>query len=57
MDDGTYELHAGFETSSHCVVGLDGKEIYRKSEGGQAVPTKTALKKNPRRFYPASSIK
>jgi alpha-galactosidase len=49
-NDGTYELHAGFETSSHCVVELDGREIYRKNAGAEAVLTKTALKKNHR--YP-----
>lgn len=45
--DGNYELHAGFESSSHCVAELDGKEAYRKGEDGQTKLTKVTLKKRP----------
>ena len=31
--DGNYELHAGFESSSHAIAELDGKEVYRKETG------------------------
>ena len=52
--DGNYELHAGYESSSHCVVELDGKEVYRKDEGSMASITKTTLKKGQR--YPIRII-
>ena len=32
---GTYTVHAGFEDSSHNVVLLEGKEVYRKEPGGK----------------------
>jgi len=48
--DGNYELHAGYESSSHCVVELDGKEVYRKDEGSKEVLNKATLKKGRR--YP-----
>jgi len=40
---GTYTLHAGFEDSTHAVVILDGKEVYRKDVGGKPVCGKVAL--------------
>jgi hypothetical protein len=45
-----YELHAGFESSSHCVAVLDGKEAYRKGEDGKTILAKFSLKKGQR--YP-----
>lgn len=47
---GTYELHAGFESSSHCVAVLDGKEVYRKSNDGPPSLVKVMLEKGRR--YP-----
>jgi alpha-galactosidase len=32
---GTYTLHPGFGDSTHAVVSLDGKEVYRKEVGGE----------------------
>jgi hypothetical protein len=48
--DGEYEMHAGFESSSHAVIEFDSKEIYRKGDDGQVTKSKVALKKNQR--YP-----
>lgn len=48
--DGNYELHAGFESSSQCIVELDGKEAYNKINEGPAKLTKVTLKKGQR--YP-----
>ena len=47
---GTYTLHAGFEDSTHAVVMLDGKEVYRKDVGGKPVCGKVALETGRR--YP-----
>ena len=49
---GNYTVHAGFEDSTHNVVTLDGKEVYRKDPGGQPVITKGALEAGKR--YPVS---
>ena len=48
--DGNYEVHAGFEASSHCVAELAGNEAYRKGADGQVTVNKVALKKGER--YP-----
>jgi len=48
--DGNYELHAGFVSSSHCIVELDGKEVYRKETGAQPQIYKATLKAGQR--YP-----
>jgi alpha-galactosidase len=47
---GTYTVHAGFEDSTHSVVVLDGKEVYRKEVGGKPVVAKVALEAGKR--YP-----
>jgi len=47
---GTYAVHAGFEDSTHSVVVLDGKEVYRKEIGGKPLITKVALEAGKR--YP-----
>lgn len=49
---GTHELHAGFEDSSHAVVMLEGKEVYRKDPGQDAVVTPVPLEQGKR--YPIS---
>ncbi len=46
--DGNYELHSGFESSSHGIAEIDGKEAYRKGEEGKVTLTKIALKKGQR---------
>ena len=43
--DGNYELHSGFESSSHGIAEIDGKETYRKGEDGKVTLTKVALQK------------
>lgn len=47
---GIYTLHAGFGDSSHNVVQLDGKEVYRKEIGAAPVVTKIPLEAGKR--YP-----
>ena len=47
---GTYTLHPGFGGSTHAVVALDGKEVYRKQVGGKPVTTKVSLEAGKR--YP-----
>lgn len=47
---GSFELRAGFESSSHCVALLDGREVYRKSGDAPPVLTKANLEKGRR--YP-----
>lgn len=47
---GIHELHAGFEESSHAVVRLAGKEVYRKELRKPAVVTPVHLERGER--YP-----
>jgi alpha-galactosidase len=47
---GNYVLRAGTGASSHNVIQLAGKEIYRKDRGGKAVVTQIALEAGKR--YP-----
>lgn len=47
---GTHEIHAGFEDSTHAVVSLEGKEVYRKDPGKESVVTPVALEQGKR--YP-----
>lgn len=42
-ESGTYVLRAGTGDSSHNVIKLDGKEVYRKESGSPAVVTKITL--------------
>jgi alpha-galactosidase len=49
---GNYTVHAGFEDSTHNVVTLDGKEVYRKEVGGKPVVAKVALEAGKR--YPVT---
>jgi len=48
--DGMYEIHPGYGTSNDCIAELDGKEVYRLDDKGQAVLQKTSLEKGRR--YP-----
>ncbi|MFM2171436.1 MAG: hypothetical protein RI957_1665, partial [Verrucomicrobiota bacterium] len=47
---GTYVLRAGSGSSSHNVIQLDGKEVYRKDSGGKAIVSKVPLEASKR--YP-----
>jgi hypothetical protein len=47
---GIHTLHAGFGESSHNVVLLDGREVYRKEAGAAPVITKVPLEAGKR--YP-----
>ena len=49
---GTHEIHAGFEESTHAVVSLAGKEVYRKEPGKEAVVTPVPLEQGKR--YPVT---
>jgi hypothetical protein len=48
--DGNYELRAGYGSSGHAIVDLDGKEVYRKEIGAQPQLTKATLQAGKR--YP-----
>ena len=47
---GNYTINPGYGDSSYNVMELDGKEVYRKNIGGQAVKQKVALEAGKR--YP-----
>ena len=47
---GTYTLHAGFGDSTHALVTLNGKAVYRKEIGGKPACEKVALEAGKR--YP-----
>ncbi|MHB1038672.1 MAG: sialate O-acetylesterase [Pirellulales bacterium] len=49
-EGGTYTLHPGFGDSTHAIVTLDGKEVYRKELDGKPVCEKVALEAGKR--YP-----
>ena len=46
--NGIYTVHAGFEDSTHSVVTLDGKEVYRKEIGGTSAIAQVALETGKR---------
>ncbi len=47
---GTYTLHPGYKDSTHAIVKLGGKEVYRKDIGGAPVIEKVQLEAGKR--YP-----
>ncbi len=47
---GTYTVHAGFGDSTHALVTLDGREVYRKDVGGKPACEKVPLETGRR--YP-----
>ncbi len=47
---GAHEVHAGYGESTHAIVSLDGKEVYRMEPGGGEVITKVNLESGKR--YP-----
>jgi len=50
---GSYTLHAGFGDSTHAVVSLDGKDVYRKAIGDR-LPAITKVTLDAGRRYPVS---
>jgi len=49
-ESGNYTINPGYGDSAYNVMQLDGKEVYRKDAGGQAVKQKVALEAGKR--YP-----
>lgn len=49
---GLHELHPGFEDSTHAVVSLAGKEVYRKEPGAEPFVTPVRLEQGKR--YPVT---
>jgi len=49
---GTYKVHAGYQASTHAIVKLDGKEVYRKEIGKGPVQAKVSLEQGRR--YPVT---
>jgi len=49
---GTHEVHPGFDESTHAVVSLAGKEVYRKEIGKKPVITPVPLRRGKR--YPVT---
>jgi len=49
---GAHEIHAGFEDSTHAVVTLEDKEVYRKGPGMDPVVTPVTLEQGKR--YPVT---
>ena len=45
---GMHEIHAGFGESTHAVVSLEGREVYRREVGKDAVITPVALEEGRR---------
>ena len=54
---GTHEIHTGFEESTHAVVALAGKEVYRKESGKEAVITPVRLERGKRYSVAITYIK
>ncbi len=49
---GDHEIHIGFEESTHAIVSLAGKEVYRKEPGEEPVVTPVPLEEGKR--YPVT---
>jgi alpha-galactosidase len=49
---GVYNTYAGYQDSTHAIVKLDGKEVYRKEIGKEPVLEKITLEQNKR--YPVT---
>jgi hypothetical protein len=54
---GIYTLHPGFGQSTHAVVTLNGKDVYRKEVGGKAVCEKVSLETGKRYFIEITYFK
>jgi alpha-galactosidase len=53
---GVYQLQCGFGVSSYNVMQLDGKEVYRRSAGGEAVRQVVTLKPGKRYSFTISGF-
>ena len=53
---GVYQLHCGFGKSSYSVMQLDGKEVYRRKAGGEAVRWDVTLKPGRRYAFKISGF-
>ncbi len=49
-NSGSYLVHVGYGESSHATAKLNGKEVYRKEAGANAILTKTTLEAG--KIYP-----
>jgi hypothetical protein len=49
---GVYKTHAGYQASTHAIVTLNGKEVYRKEVGKEPVQEKVTLEQGKR--YPVT---
>jgi hypothetical protein len=54
---GVYQLHCGFGESSHNVMELDGKEVYRREAGGEPVKQDVTLEPGKRYTFKISDFK
>jgi hypothetical protein len=54
---GVYQLQCGFGVSSYNLMQLDGKEVYRRSAGGEAVRQVVPLKPGKRYSFTISGFK
>jgi hypothetical protein len=51
---GVYNTYVGYQASTHAIVTFDGKEVYRKEPGHEAVQEKAALEQGKR--YPVTIV-
>lgn len=54
---GVYQLRCGSGESSYCRMAVNGKEVYRRGPGGQAVTQDTTLKPGTRYQFKLSGFK
>jgi hypothetical protein len=53
---GVYQLHCGFGESANSVMQLDGKDVYRRGAGGEAVMHEVTLKPGKRYSFKISGV-
>jgi len=56
-ESGTYTMNPGHGDSSHNVMKLDGREVYRKAVGGEAVKQEVALEAGKRYAFSIAYLK
>jgi len=54
---GVYHVHCGFGESSHNVMELDGKQVYRREAGGQPVKQEVTLQAGKRYAFRISGFR
>ncbi len=54
---GVYQLHCGFDENSYNVMQLDGREVYRRESGSQAVKQDLTLQPGKRYKFKISGFK